>query len=239
VKENQKRVFVVQRELRNVSGKIPSRTREEIWLTMSMCLLTTQQRSGPSSPISRFLLAKPFSLSFQRLSMIKDIPQYIQQTLENYGGIRFAPKISGQMEHNYEILSSGGWQIVEQYGNKLEIQRNAEPTPDHHILEREAARYISENYSGFGPKQSRNFWQALGLTRYEFVLDSRILKWLRAFGFPFPLSSMALGEEEYYCFISDILCDWCNRAGVLPCILDAAIFSSFDKEEWPEDASVW
>lgn len=53
------------------------------------------------------------------------------------------------------------------------------------------------------------------------------------------LSSMALGEEEYYCFVSDILRDWCIQTGVLPCILDAAIFSSYDTDEWPEDASVW
>jgi len=92
---------------------------------------------------------------------------------------------------------------------------------------------------GSCPKQSRNFWQSLGLTRYEFVLDSRVLKWLRTIGFPLPLSSMALGEEDYYCFVSDILRDWCIQTGVLPCILDAAIFSSYDTDEWPEDASVW
>jgi hypothetical protein len=128
---------------------------------------------------------------------------------------------------------------VDEFGNHLEGQRKSDPSPDHYALERKAALYIQKTFSGFGPKQSRNFWQSLGLTRYEFVLDSRVLKWLRSLDFPLPLSSMALGEEEYYCFVSDILRNWCIQTGILPCILDAAIFSSYDLEEWPEDASVW
>ena len=162
-----------------------------------------------------------------------------QHQIEGFGGIRFGPKIANQMKHNYDVLFSGNWSTMDEFGNHLEEQRKSDPSPDHYMLERKAALYIQKTFSGFGPKQSRNFWQSLGLTRYEFVLDSRVLKWLRTIGFPLPLSSMALGEEEYYCFISDILRDWCIQTGVLPCILDAAIFSSYDTDEWPEDASVW
>jgi hypothetical protein len=239
VKANQKRTFVVQRILRNVNGNIPSRSREDIWLTMAMCLFTTQQRSGPKSPISRFLLTEPFPLSLEECSKVNDIEKFIQQKIEAYGGIRFGPKIAKQMKLNYDLLSSSEWPTVDEFGNHLEEQRKSTPVPDHYAFERKAALYIQNTFSGFGPKQSRNFWQSLGLTRYEFVLDSRVLKWLRSIDFPLPLSSMALGEEEYYCFISDILRNWCIQTGVLPCILDAAIFSSYDFEEWPEDASVW
>ena len=239
VKANEKRTFVVQRKLRNLNGKIPLRSREDIWLTMAMCLFTTQQRSGPKSPISRFLLAEPFLLSLEECSKVNDIEKFIQQKIEEFGGIRFGPKIAKQMKHNYEVLFSGDWSTMDEFGNHLEEQRKSDPSPDHYMLERKAALYIQKTFSGFGPKQSRNFWQSLGLTRYEFVLDSRVLKWLRTIGFPLPLSSMALGEEEYYCFISDILRDWCIQTGILPCILDAAIFSSYDIDEWPEDASVW
>ena len=239
VKANQKRTFVVQRILRNVNGNIPSRSREDIWLTMAMCLFTTQQRSGPKSPISRFLLTEPFPLSLEECSKVNDIEKFIQQKIEEYGGIRFGPKIAKQMKHNYDVLFSGEWPTMDEFGIHLEGQRQSDPHPEHFSLERKASLYIQKTFSGFGPKQSRNFWQSLGLTRYEFVLDSRVLKWLRTIGFPLPLSSMALGEEEYYCFISDILRDWCIQTGVLPCILDAAIFSSYDTDEWPEDASVW
>ncbi len=239
VKANEKRTFVVNRKLRNLNGKIPSRSRKDIWLTMAMCLFTTQQRSGPKSPISRFLLAEPFLLSLEECSKVNDIEKFIQQKIEEFGGIRFGPKIAKQMKHNYEVLFSGDWSTMDEFGNHLEEQRKSDPSPDHYMLERKAALYIQKTFSGFGPKQSRNFWQSLGLTRYEFVLDSRVLKWLRTIGFPLPLSSMALGEEEYYCFVSDILRDWCIQTGVLPCILDAAIFSSYDTDEWPEDTSVW
>jgi len=239
MKANETRTFVVQRKLRNINGKIPLRSREDIWLTMAMCLFTTQQRSGPKSSISRFLLAEPFPLSLEECSKVKDIEKFIQQKIEGFGGIRFGPKIARQMKHNYDVLFSGEWSTVDEFGNHLEGQRKSDPSPDHYALERKAALYIQKTFSGFGPKQSRNFWQSLGLTRYEFVLDSRVLKWLRSLDFPLPLSSMALGEEEYYCFVSDILRNWCIQTGILPCILDAAIFSSYDLEEWPEDASVW
>ena len=88
--------------------------------------------------------------------------------------------------------------------------------------------YIEKNYEGFGPKQSRNFWQELGLTRYEFVLDSRVIKWLKQIKFPLPLSSEALSNEEYYVFLSDILRELCIKADILPCMLDASVFASYD-----------
>ena len=104
VKANQKRIFVVQRELRNVNGKIPLRSREDIWLTMAMCFFTTQQRSGPKSPISRFLLAEPFPLSLEECSKVNDIEKFIQQKIEGFGGIRFGPKIAKQMKFNCEVF---------------------------------------------------------------------------------------------------------------------------------------
>lgn len=239
VKANEKRAFVVQRQLRNVSGEIPRRSREDIWLTMAMCLFSTQQRSGPRSPINRFLFTEPFPLSMENCSDETDIEKFIQGKIENFGGIRFGPKIAKQMKGNYDLLSSGEFKKIEQLVNELTAQRLQTPSPEHFVLERKAAVYMQSRFSGFGPKQSRNFWQSLGLSRYEFVLDSRVLKWLRTAGFSLPLSSMALGEEEYYCFISDILRQWCIQTGVLPCILDAAIFVSYDTEEWPEEATVW
>lgn len=239
IRANEKRTFVIQRRLRNVDGEIPKRSREDIWLTMSMCLFSTQQRSGPKSPISQFLLTKPFPLSLDNCSKVDDIEDYIKKKIMGFGGIRFGPKIAKQMKCNYDRLYSGEWNTLEQYGEELSAQRKTIPSPEHFLLERKAAVYLQSAFSGFGPKQSRNFWQSLGLTRFEFVLDSRFLKRLRSAGFPLPLSSMALGEEDFYSYISDILRNWCFQAGVLPCMLDAAIFSSFDTEEWPEDAAVW
>lgn len=234
-----KRKFVIQRRLRNVDGELPRRSRADVWFSMAACLFSTQQRSGPNSRINQFLLKKPFPLSLENCSKDADLEVLIQQEIQSFGGIRFAPKIAKQMKTTFDKLEAGEWMTIERFGNELAAQRTQAPMPEHFELERRAARYMQTQFSGFGPKQSRNFWQSLGLSRYEFVLDSRVLKWLREIGFPFPLSSMALGEEEYYCFISDILREWCIETNILPCVLDAAIFSSFDAEEWSEETSIW
>lgn len=233
------RKFVIQRKSRNVDGGLPGRSRADVWFTMAACLFSTQQRSGPNSRINQFMLKKPFPLSLDICSKESDLEELIQQEIQSFRGIRFAPKIAKQLKTTFDELESGEWLTIERFGNELAAQRTQAPMPEHFELERRAASYMRTQFSGFGPKQSRNFWQSLGLSRYEFVLDSRVLKWLREMGFPLPLSSMALGEEEYYCFISDILRKWCIETNILPCVLDAAIFSSFDTEEWSEETSIW
>lgn len=238
VHNNQSKVFVKQRIERNIHHSIPPIMRDSIWLTMAMCLLTTQQRSSPTSPISRFLFLNPFPLSLKACLQVKDVNVYVQKEISAFGGIRFGPKIALQMQENLKRLNMGGWNEIERRCLALQTQQKEASLPAHYLLERESARYI-QIFSGFGPKQSRNFWQSMGLTQYEFVLDSRVLKWLKKMEFPIPLSSMGLGEEEYYCFVSDILREWCSQAEILPCVLDAAIFASADAEEWPDDAPVW
>lgn len=235
VNEHQGNIFVKNREERNVYGEIPKLSREIIWYTISMCLLTTQQRSGPNSRISRFLRTEPYPISLEACSSVDNIENYIQNTVKRFGGIRFGARIGKQINAIYILLNSDEWGTIDWYAAALKEQRCAQPNPKHFQLERNAAQYIQKSLPGFGPKQSRNFWQSLGLTRYEFVLDSRVLKWLRDIKFPIPLSSMALGEEKYYCFVSDILRNWCQRVGILPCIIDAAIFSSFDSGEWTDN----
>jgi len=239
VSANQSRTFVRQRMTSNVDQGAIESSKEKIWLTMTMCQLTSQQRSSPTSPVSRFLSETPFRLSLETCLASNAVETLIQNELSGFGGIRFAPKIAKNISRNLSLLENGEWDNLLKYMRGLSEQHQLLPDPAHYQMEREAAQYMKQTYSGFGPKQSRNFWQALGLTRYEFVLDSRVLKWLREMEFPFPLSSMALGEDDYYCFISDILRDWCIQADVLPCVLDACIFSSFDADDWPEDAAVW
>src|SRR4051794_37056495 len=61
--------------------------------------------------------------------------------------------------------------------------------------ERNAARFIDDHYQGFGPKQSRNLLQGLGLSRFDVPIDSRITKWLNEFGFPVKLTVSALRHQ--------------------------------------------
>lgn len=92
----------------------------------------------------------------------------------------------------------------------------------------EAADFIDDNLKGFGPKQARNLLQGLGLTKYEIPIDSRVTKWLNDFGFPVWLSAVALADREYYGFVSEGFHRLCEACGIYPCLLGAAIFSSYD-----------
>ena len=231
VSANQNHEIVVKRIRSNIDGAVNLHSDEDIWLKMTMCQLTSQQRSSAASPVNKFLRARPFRLSLQACSSSKSVEKFIQNELSKFGGIRFPSKIAKQMSYNLSLLNDGGLENLQSYLYSLSKQREEKPKSDHYRLEREASRYMQQTFSGFGPKQSRNFWQALGLTRYEFVLDSRVLKWLREMQFPLPLSSTALSGEDYYCFVSDILRDWCNQANVIPCVVDACIFSSFERKE--------
>ena len=120
---------------------------------------------------------------------------------------------------------------------RLTEAREHQPALENIIVEREACSLV-QNLKGIGPKQSRNLWQALGLTRYEIPIDSRIIKWLNKNGFAFILSASGLSDERYYQLVMDGIQTWCLKSDVFPCVLDASIFSSYD-EEWPEEYELW
>ena len=106
-------------------------------------------------------------------------------------------------------------------------------------IEREIADEIDDMLIGFGPKQSRNLLQALGLTKYEIPIDSRITTWLNDFGFPIKLSATGLQDKAYYHFVSDGFQILCKHAKVYPCVLAATIFSYYDNGLWTSENSVY
>ncbi len=228
------RRFVQHRLQHNVTGSVPEVNDETLWKAHIMCLLTTQQRSGPDSPGSIFLAQQPFPLSLESCRSYADLENTAFNLLTDMKGIRRTNKIAKAIHSNLLQLEQGEWDNLRKWRDTLMVQRANAPDPAHQATEELAADYM-DRFLEFGPKQSRNFWQFLGLTRYTFVLDSRILKWLREnldieVGF---LTSSGLGDKEYYCFISNILLDLCNQADVLPCMLDVAIFDTFDEgSEW-------
>jgi hypothetical protein len=79
----------------------------------------------------------------------------------------------------------------------------------------------------------------MGLTRYEIPLDSRVTSWLNEFGFPIRLSAQGLADPAYYDLVSEGLQALCKKARVMPCVLDAAVFGSFDEEAWDEGSTFW
>lgn len=206
-------------------------TVHELWFQMLSARLTTVQRSGPGSAVATFTRMKPHPLKLGSVRAAVDPGGLISATLRKAGGIRFADKIGAEMARNVARLLIDEGAAVLAACNKL-TQLPASPN-----RERAAASVLME-FVGFGPKQSRNVLQSLGLTRYEIPIDSRVTNWLNLFGFPIHLNARTLAEPAYYDFVSDGVIALCKAAGIYPCMLDAAIFASQDGGAWtPENVN--
>jgi hypothetical protein len=68
------------------------------------------------------------------------------------------------------------------------------------------------------------------MTRHEIPLDSRITKWLNQNIFDVKLNAMLLGDRGYYEFVLDGVQALCKKSRVVPCVFDAAVFSSTDRD---------
>ena len=224
--------FVQQRIDRNCRPNKPRVRKAAFWRQLVACLLTTQQRSGPGSAVSRFNNTKPFPLNYKLCLSQDDLRGFAFNVLTKFGGLRRTNRIANELQRNLERLEDSLWTETMQVLNDL--RRNQTAASD-----RKAAAFIDDNFEGFGPKQSRNLLQSLGLSRYEIPIDSRITKWLNDFGFPVRLSATGLSDRNYYNFVSSGFQQLCKEAKVLPCVLDAAIFSSFDADSWTEENIVW
>jgi hypothetical protein len=224
--------FVKMRIATNLNDGKPPVTKEAFWELMISCLLTTQQRSGPGSSVTRFILTKPFPLRYELCCGQADLASFVTKVLGDFGGLRRSTTIGKEAKANAAYLQNGGWQATSQVLEAVRLH----PSPE---AERRAARFIDENFQGFGPKQSRNLLQGLGLSRFEVPIDSRITKWLNDFGFPVKLTANALADRNYFEFVSEGFQRLAEASGIAPCVLDAAIFSSFDGDEWTEENVVW
>ena len=223
--------FLRARRLRNVEKQNIVIDKGTIVKTMIMCLLTSQQRSGPNSEVGKFLRLDPFPITVDELTRIHNVEDFIKINLQQSGLRRYVNRISSFFASNYRKLVDNNWILI----RDLEELKNS----DSKIKERNFADNLANDFKGFGPKQSRNFLQALGLTKYEIPIDSRITTWLNDFGFPVALTSSPLGNKGYYHFVSDGIQELCEKAEIYPCLLDAAIFSSFDNNEWTEDNTIF
>lgn len=218
--------FLHARVRKNIEKENIVINQDEIIKTIIMCLLTSQQRSGPNSTVGLFLRTTPFPFTVKTLTKSENVEEFIKATLIQFGLTRYVNRISSFFASIYSKIVNNDWNLI----TELEELNNS----DSKINERNFADYLNRDFDGFGPKQSRNFLQALGLTKYEIPIDSRITTWLNDFGFPLPLTSSSLGDKGYYHFVSDGIQELCEKAEIYPCLLDAAIFSSFDNGKWTE-----
>ncbi len=230
--------FVKKRIAKNVNGPIPDFNRDIFWNTMISCLLTTQQRSGPESFVTKFININPFPLNLNKCAEQTNLKKFVEDTITSFGGLRRAKTIGDEAFHNFEWLKNGGWQEIESNAKVLVEKRSQKLQFGDKYIERKVVKIAIDNLKGFGPKQSRNLWQSLGLTRFEIPIDSRITKWFNKNEFPVRLSAGALSDENYYIFVMNGIQEACKASDIHPCVLDAAIFASFD-QEWPEDKLIW
>ena len=220
-REHEYNEFVVHRRETNVEGDTPKFSRPDFWKAMVSCLLTTQQRAGPNSAVSRFSGARTFPLNYKRCREQRNLERFARETLGGFGGIRRSNRLADEIQHNFAYLESGGWAEVRNVIARLRRNRTQR-------AEIRAADFIDDNLKGFGPKQSRNLLQGLGLTRYEIPIDSRITRWWNDYEFPVVLSAVALADRNYYGLVSQGFRKLCDACRIYPCLLDAAIFSSYD-----------
>ena len=219
--------IVVERRDRNVRRRGIDLSRPLIWKRHIGCLLTTQQKSSEDSAVQRFMRSDSPLLSLRRCEKSKDISRLAASELSAFGGIRRTTVIPKQITDNLRWLNASGWGELDDV--LAPLKKAAQPK----AMERICADQIDKLLKGFGPKQSRNLLQWLGLTQHEIPIDSRILRWLRGLGNGGSLdllSSAALGEANYYCCIMDAIQVLCAKAKVLPCIFDASVFASFERQ---------
>lgn len=227
VRSSAKDPFVQRRRKRNLGRSRPTVSHATVWKVMVGCLLTTQQKSGPGRPIHRLLNSTPFPLAYSSCLGQAQLKKHVFRTLSDFGGIRRSTTIAEQLAANLRRLVDGEW------SNLLEAAKRVEAANDFRV-EREAARYVADTFDGFGPKQSRNLFQWLGVSKHEIPIDSRITKWLNREVLALRLNPNLLADAEYYDMVSDGIIELCRAAGVTPCIFDAAVFASFDRAGWSQ-----
>lgn len=220
--------FVDDRINRNVNRNDIQISRDTIIKNMLMCLLTSQQDSSPESNFDVFFRKKPFLLTYEFLSKATIIEVVLGSVLKINGLTKYSNKIPKYFSSNFSYLEETNWALQTKLENSLKNELTKQS-------ERDLADSVDKIFKGFGSKQARNFLQSLGLTRYEIPIDSRIMNWLKDFGFPILFSPTALQDKAFYHFVSDGIQLLCEKANIYPCVLDAAIFSSNDNVIWPKD----
>jgi len=219
----EKKEAVLSRCKENVIGRGTPYSQSRFWYVSLDCLLTTQQRAAPGYPVPRFLSLDPFPLALQHCRN-SNVNTLVRRTLKAFGGIRFYTNIADFAHHNLEWLEREGWTEIKRQYEVLARQRDKTPLLSHSAAEKAAGQFVDDHLKGFGPKQARNLWQLLALTRYQIPLDSRVSKWINK-NLSFEVDAGRLISASYYESVHSRIAEICYEADVLPCLFDAAAFN--------------
>lgn len=216
--------IVQERYERNVRRKAVNLSKPELWRVMVGCQITSMQRSGPTSKVSQFLKSGSPALNYETCRTQEEPAPFIRAQLQRAKLWRAKP-IASNLSKVLAELERGEWKALVAHLGTLEKHTTK-------AKERAVAQYLqSKTFPGIGPKQSRNYIQWLGLSRYEIPLDSRMLKTLKRLGCKFVPGSGALGDETVYLFVQDVVQEIAARLNIYPCVLDACVFASAERRE--------
>jgi hypothetical protein len=140
--------LVRERIKRNLRPDKPQVTIDSFWEILVGCLLTTQQKSGPCKPVTRFINTRPYPLPYQTCCERGDLAEFALEVFKQFGGLRRTTRIGNELAANIGYLKDGGWPTTLK---KLENVRRTS-TPD---AEQDAADFPADHFKGLGPKQSR------------------------------------------------------------------------------------
>ncbi len=209
---------------KNLAAKKPDVRKEDFWREMVLARLTTQNKVGPGSPVDKLGRESPFPLAYEIVRPKRGKEGFIRETVRAHGIGKYKQS-ARDLTYNLQYLEKEkGWQNVLPKCNQLTRLVSAKE-------ERRVAQEIAQVFKGFGPKQSRNLLQLLGLTRYEIPLDSRVIKWLNQ-SLPHGHAKLHAGmltNQEFYEFVLDGIQELCEKAETPPCLFDAAVFSAMGK----------
>jgi hypothetical protein len=146
--------------------------REGFWREMVCCRLTARAAGDHLARFEQLASGSDFPLAYDRMREHQAREEFIHNTLANHQVGVDRRKISKELAENFNLLENGEWPHTLSQCNRLICLEPPRET------EAEVVDYIDDRFKGFGPKQSRNILQELGLTRYEIPIDNRVANWL-------------------------------------------------------------
>lgn len=222
VEENKDSKTVRERKEKNINRQNIDLSKERIWKIIVGCHVTSNQKSGEDSPSSKLIeSSNSYVLDYKKC--FGKIPEDLAEELKN-NQIRYNMRIADELLDNLNFLESGGWEKLIQH---LESIKGKHTQQD----EKEVINYLlgEGRLKGIGLKQSRNFLQWLGLSVYEIPIDSRVCKILKDCGCNYVPGTSGLQDEAVYEYMERGLQLVSEKLGIEPCILDACLFNSFEK----------
>src|SRR4051794_28225550 len=99
--------FVRGRVASNLSDRKPPVTKELFWEVLIACLLTTQQRSGPGSHVTRFISTSPCLLRHELCLGQAELDVFVTKVLSEFGGLRRSTAIGREARANWTYLEGG------------------------------------------------------------------------------------------------------------------------------------